>query len=317
MLLSWAACACLATVDLRAADEPAAAATATEQAAESSGQKYLLRYKFEAGETIRWEVVHQAQIRTTVSGTTQTAETLSKSIKVWQVASVDDQGQAVFVHSVESVDMRQKLTGRQEARFNSLTDSRPPEGFADVADAVGVPLATITLDALGNVVRREHQRPKTSASAGMITIPLPDEPVAVGHEWLLPSDVQVSLKQGGFKKIKTRQRFTLVEIQDGLATIRIETQVLSPVRDPNIEAQLIQTESNGTARFDISAGRIVSQQTDVDKRVHGAPNEASSLHCLTRFTEKLLPAASQAAGGEQPAGPEPPPTASSRRPSVR
>jgi hypothetical protein len=317
MLLSWAACACLATVDLRAADEPAATTTATNQGAESSRQEYLLRYKFEAGETIRWEVVHQAQIRTTVSGTTQTAETLSKSIKVWQVASVDDEGQAVFVHSVESVDMRQKLTGRQEVRYNSLTDSNPPEGFADVADAVGVPLATITLDAQGTVVRREHQRPKTSASAGMITIPLPDEPVAVGHEWFLPADVQVSLKEGGFKKIKTRQRFTLVEVDDGLATIRVETQVLSPVRDPNIEAQLIQTESNGTARFDISAGRIVSQQTDVDKRVHGAPNEASSLHCLTRFTEKLLPATSQTAGGDQPAGPEPAPSASSRRPRVR
>ncbi|MEX0711026.1 MAG: hypothetical protein WD278_01670 [Pirellulales bacterium] len=315
MLLSWAACACLVTTDLQAADD--ASATTTDQAAESSRQKYLLRYKFEAGETIRWEVVHQAQIRTTVSGTTQTAETLSKSIKVWQVASVDDQGQAVFVHSVESVDMRQKLTGRQEVRYNSLTESSPPEGFADVADAVGVPLATITLDALGNVVRREHQRPKTSASAGMITIPLPDEPVAVGHEWFLPADVQVSLKEGGFKKIKTRQRFTLVEVDDGLATIRVETQVLSPVRDPNIEAQLIQTESNGTARFDISAGRIVSQQTDVDKRVHGAPNEASSLHCLTRFTEKLLPAPAQTTRRPQPAGPAPPPSASTGGATVR
>src|SRR5487761_720699 len=62
---------------------------------------YKLRYKFKPGETVRWEVEHRAKVRTTVSApapsgappadvvasSTQTAETLSTSIKVWKVIS--------------------------------------------------------------------------------------------------------------------------------------------------------------------------------------------------------------------------------------
>ena len=92
-------------------------------------EKYTLRYKFHPGETIRWEVEHRSNVRTTVSGTTQTAETLSISVKAWRVAEVQPDGTATFEHSVEWVDMRQKLTGRDEVRYNSRTDAKPPRGL--------------------------------------------------------------------------------------------------------------------------------------------------------------------------------------------
>ncbi len=75
----------------------------------------------------------------------------------------------------------------------------------------------------------------------------------------------------------------------------VATQILTPIHDPAIEAQLIQRESSGTVRFDIEAGRIVRQQMDVDKRVVGFRGEASSLHYLTRFTEELVPSAAKTA----------------------
>jgi len=303
----------------RSAEPPAGVTTASDPSS-PLGEKYLLRYKFEPGETIRWEVEHRAQIRTTVSGTTQTAETVSSSVKVWQVSDVDSAGRATFVHSVESVDMRQKLTGRQEVSYNSTTDEKPPLGFEDVAEAVGIPLAIITLDAQGKVTSREDKHRPSSGGTGPVTIPLPSEALAVGQQWLLPSEVQVNLDNGGVKKIQARQRFTLAEVSEGLATIRIETQILSPVHNPAIEAQLIQKESNGTVVFDIESGRIVSQQSDVDKRVHGVPNETSSLHCLTRFTEKLIAPAASNRGAKVSGPPAPPqqrPAAAVRRPSVR
>jgi hypothetical protein len=243
-----------------------------------------------------------------VAGTTQTAETRSTSIKVWQVQEPDSKGNAVFVHSVASVDMQQKLTGRQEVRYNSLTDTAPPAGYEDVAKAVGVPLAVIALDAQGGVVNREDKHTQSTSNPGAITIPLPSGDVAIGHQWDLPDDVTVNLKDGRVKKVKTRQRFTLVEVQDGIATIRLDTQVLSPIRDPAVEVQIIQGKANGLVRFDIEAGRIISQQTDVDERVNGFQGEASSLHCVTRFTEKLLPAAEVTASRPKVAGPEPLPT---------
>ncbi len=50
----------------------------------------------------------------------------------------------------------------------------------------------------------------------------------------------------------------------------------------------MQREAAGRVRFDIDAGRILGQQMDIDKHVVGFRGDASSLHCLTRFTETLL-----------------------------
>ena len=50
-------------------------AQAQAVAPDSQRPTYLLRYKFQPGETLRWNVLHRNRVRTTVSGTTQTAET--------------------------------------------------------------------------------------------------------------------------------------------------------------------------------------------------------------------------------------------------
>jgi hypothetical protein len=264
------------------------AAPAADAAPETA--KYLLRYKFEPGEVLRWKVVHQALVRTTVSGTTQTAETRSESVKLWQVNEVDaEAGNATFVHSVESVDMRQSVSGRQDVRFNSLTDAVVPPEFEEVAKSVAIPLSVITIDRRGHVVKRHEERAQPNAQSGEMAIPLPEKEVAVGEIWTLPHDTNVRQKDGSSKQVKTRQEFTLIEVAKGIATIRIETIVLTPVRDPALEAQLIQHVTDGTVRFDIVAGRVVGQQTDIDKRVIGFQGEASSLHYVTRFTEEYVP----------------------------
>ena len=87
-----------------------------------SRQEYLLRYKFHAGDTLRWTVVHRCRIRTSVSASTQTAETTTTSVKVWRVHEVKPDGSVVFDHLVESVDMRHRLSGRDEVHYNSRTD---------------------------------------------------------------------------------------------------------------------------------------------------------------------------------------------------
>ncbi len=262
-----------------------AAAGLAEQAPES----YLLRYRFEPGEELRWNVIQRGNVRTSVSGTTQTAETISKSVKVWRVKEVDEEGKATFEHSVEDVDMRQNLTGRPEVRYNSRTDKEAPLGFGDVAAAVGKPLTVIQIDRQGKVLlRHQTKHNKSMRNPGQIVIPFPEEPIPVGHTWSFPYEVDVSLEGGGVRKIQTRQRFTLKDVKNAIAVIHVSTQILSPVHDPAIEAQLVQREASGDVRFDIDAGRIVSQRMDLDKRVVGFRGKASSLHYRTRFTEEFI-----------------------------
>ena len=84
-------------------------------------------------------MTHRSNVRTTVSGSTQTAETTSQSVKVWRVKQLRPDGTASFEQLVEDVDMRQQLSGHREVRYNSRKDKEPPHGFNNVAGAVGVP----------------------------------------------------------------------------------------------------------------------------------------------------------------------------------
>ncbi len=260
-----------------------------------NAQKYLLRYKFQPNETVCWDVEHRSKVRATVSRTTQTTETLSKSLKCWRVFDVQPDGTTAFEHRVDWVDMRQKLTGREEVHYDSRKDKKPPIGFETVAKSIGVPLAVVKMDTRGKVLQRERRGKKPSETQqslpeneSLLTIPLPEKPVAIGETWSLPQDFDIPLPAGTVKKVKAVQQFTLEEVKTGVATIRFATEILTPITDPAVESQLVQRESAGRVRFDIDAGRILSQQIDIDKHVVGFRGEASSIHYVNRFSEHLV-----------------------------
>jgi hypothetical protein len=239
-------------------------------------------------ELVRTEIVHRATVQTTIQGTSQTAETQSKSIKAWHIDKRNADGTFTFTHSVESIDMWQKMQGRPEIRYNSKTDSEVPPGYEEVAEAVGVPLTLVTMDERGKILKRFEKRAQPVGASTQMTMPLPPEPVAIGQTWSTGVDIDVVLQDGGKKKVKTRQKFTLEKVENDVATIAIDSQILTPISDPAIEAQLIQRLSSGSARFDIAAGRVLSQQLDLDRHVIGFSGPSSSMHYLTRFTEQML-----------------------------
>jgi hypothetical protein len=253
-------------------------------------QTYALRYRFQPGETLRWNVEHRTAVRNSVSNQTQTAETDTRSVKAWRVRRVQPDGSAVFEIVIESVDMRNRLAGCDEVRYNSKTDKKPPPGFEGAPAAVDVPLSLITLDSRGKVLHREVKL-QSAVNPGIseITFPLPEKPIALGESWSQPCDLDVPLRTGGMQKIKALQRFTLEGVKTGVATIRVATQILTPVTNPEIEAQVVQHQSSGVIRFDIDAGRILSQQLDVDRHVVGYQGGASSLHYQMRFREEFSP----------------------------
>ncbi len=277
-------------------------------------QKYELKYKFREGETLRWKVEHKAKIRTTVSGTSQTAETESYSVKVWKVQSVGtNTGNMAFEHSVESILMKQRLSGRQEEVYDSTKDEEAPLAFQEVAKSVGVPLSLVAIDPRGRIIKREDRNPQAGGMESQITLPLPEGPVAVGHSWSVPLEVQVKLESGVVKPIQTRQQFKLEYVTNSVAVIGVETVILSPEgqRDPAIQAQLIQRHTSGKVRFDMERGRVLSQQMSLDKQVVGFRGEASSLHYEMKFSETLVSDGDLAARPK--AGPEPPPGLKLRR----
>ncbi|REJ67457.1 MAG: hypothetical protein DWQ31_11000 [Planctomycetota bacterium] len=261
---------------------------ATGVAVAADAEKYSFEYRFTPGETLRTKVVHQAQVRTTVDGSSQTASTVSTSTKVWEVVEVDGTGQITFVHSVDHVNMKNEVTGRESVEFDTRDTEEPPPGFEHVAKRVGVPLTRIKMTKTGEIVEREELAPEDKSQPSQMVLPLPTRPIAVGEVWTNPYEFVIQLQDGTTKPIKTRQRFELKSVEHGVATIEVATQVLTPVDSPEVQAQLVQRESEGTIRFDLEAGRMLGQVIDLDRHVVGHPNPKSSMHYRTRFSEELI-----------------------------
>lgn len=260
----------------------------TQTDAKDTTEKHLLAYKFKMGEVIRYRVQHTTDIRTTIEETTQQAESTSESIKAWKVTDVLPSGEMQFVHVVETVRMTNTVPNRGTIKYDSEADRTPPPSFSQAARAVGVPLSVIRIKPDGEIVHREEKHPQPASTKDMpITLRLPSEAIAIGEQWDATYDVDAERKSKAKLKVRTRRVCTLKNVQAGIATIAVEYQILTPV-SAYIESQLVQKLMKGTVRFDIDAGRTVSQKYDTDRRVIGFSGKASSMHYVSRLEERLL-----------------------------
>lgn len=260
----------------------------TASAVTNTPEKYQLQYKFKMGEVLRYHVHHATDIRTTIEETTQQAESSSDSVKAWKVTDVLPNGEMEFVHVVEKVKMTNTVPNRGTTKYDSEADQTPPTGFEQAARAVGVPLSVIRIKPDGEIVEREEKHPQPPATDDMpITLRLPSEPIAVGEKWDFTYHVDAQRKNQSKLKVQTRRVCTLKSVKAGIARIAVEYQILTPV-SAYIESQLVQKLTKGVVRFDIDAGRTVSQKLDADRRVIGFSGKASSMHFVSRMEERLL-----------------------------
>ncbi len=248
-----------------------------------------LRYKLSAGEVLVSKVVHMAETRTKMSEHAESSSSRTISEKAWEVASVDAKGDMTFVYRINSVELAQSVGDAEELSYNSLTDTEVPDMFKQVAATLAKPLATVTINARGQVVDRDTEAKSPQLGMGELTLPLPEESLAIGAQWSVPRDIRVKLESGAHKTIKVRELYTLEKVSAGVATIRIETQPLTPVNDPAVESQLIQQLSKGEIKFDVDQGRMLSKHLEWSELVVGFRGPETSLRYDAKFTEELLP----------------------------
>ena len=67
----------------------------------------------------------------------------------------------------------------------------------------------------------------------------------------------------------------------------MDTQILTPIRDPEIEVQLIHQITRGTLRFDMKMGRILSREFTWNRTVQGFSTADSLKKYIGRFKETL------------------------------
>jgi len=253
----------------------------------SDSELYKLAYKLQPNEKIVSEVTHLATTNTKISDTTQASQSRTVSLKVWEVGASDESGNMTFTQSIESVDMSQQVGDEGEVRYNSAIDKEPPTAFKSVAESIGKPIATITITPWGEVVDRSEKANGTNLGMGDITIPMPQESIGIGQQWETAREIRVRRTDGSPKMIKVREVYTLEKVSAGVAVIGIRSEPLTPLHEPELEAQAIQQMSNGDVRFDIDAGRLISKSLAWDKTVVGFSGPGSVMEYSARLDEKV------------------------------
>ena len=255
-------------------------------AAYAWGDEVVLKHRFKVGDVIRTKITHLATVDTKVKGVDQLVKTRSVSCKTWKIQKVDAQGNTTFTHSVEWVDLWNKVSDRPEIKYDSRADEKCPPGYEHMSLSIGQPLATITINAAGRIVDRKDAQPLFNLGIGDLTVPLPEKRIKVGGKWHVDEEVKLQDEQRRVKLVQVRHQYTLDQVEAGVATISVGTQSLTPIDDPKFEAQLVQRMQKGMIRFDIDAGRVLSRQMDLDETVIGFAGPDSNMHYEARYSEE-------------------------------
>lgn len=259
---------------------------------------FQLKYKFQPGETLYYEVENAMTIVTKFNGGEETVTNRSQAWKQLRVTAVDQQGGAQLEPVVERVIMSATKDGEDPVNYDSAQDAEPPLQFLDVKKTIGQVQARVSVTANGELTKvvpqaTDNEALKAAAAKNdprlNFLVVLPANPVRIGESWKDRFTEEVTVGKG-LKQVVTLQRsYTLSAVNGSLATIKLRTSVITPVNDPQIEVQLMQRTPTGVIEFDLEQGRLVSLKTQIDQTVVGAFGPQSSMSAATKSVERLLP----------------------------
>lgn len=292
-LLTLGIAASLAAQDSTDTKFSSALDRATKQA--SQHQLYQLRYQFPAGQQFRWNVEHVSTNKTTMAETTEVMSSRTQSTTVWKVLNVDSLGQATLEQTIERVSGWQRNGEQEPVSYDSGKDSTPPKEFESFAALIGKPRNSLLVDSCGMAVAGEAESNQYRFGTGGPFVPFPQEPIAVGHRWYAPDEVIARNNDKSIKRIKIRVCYELVSVQDSVARIRFNTEILTPIDDPAIRSQISQGITNGELSFDLIRGLMVQKKVNWNEKVQGFHGANSLLHYLGQYTVSYVNPAADAA----------------------
>ncbi len=263
--------------------------------AADASEKYTLRYKFLAAKNVGYTVENISAVELHQGEAEQQVQHRELTDKHYQVINVDLQGNCILDLSIDRVQMSAAVDGGESVEFDSRTGDAPPPEFEGVAEKIGQPHVRVKVSPLGEVLslqwlQKDEQQPLTAKNAGNLDIlmRLPEEPVGIGDVWKERFETDISVGESLQKAVTIQRTYRLTAVNGNVASIQLDTSVITPLREPEQEAQLIQKTPSGTIEFDLERGLMLSRQTKVDQQVVGFSGPKSFIRNVTTRTERYV-----------------------------
>lgn len=267
-------------------------------AAAENSEKVLLRYRFEPGQVVRYDVTLNDDYKIQVGSTTDEPYSHQSSVKNYTVKSVLPDGSAVLQLTIESVQLEIQQNG-DTFRYDSAADTDPQEQpvFEAMKNLVGKPHLQITMSPRGEVsaftpMVPGNQVPDNPQQVAFdVLLRLPEEPLAVGENWKEEFEVVLPIPDSKLTKtIKMQRKHLLQSLEGDLATIDVQTKVLTILESTDEEMQLLRRTPSGTVVLDLKQGQLISKTLSQDNQVSGFERGASFMGFRQKLSEKIRPA---------------------------
>jgi hypothetical protein len=257
----------------------------------SAAEPVLLRYQFQPGQIVRYEVVLNDDYHIELADGIDNPYSHQNSTKSYEVKSVQEDGSAVLSLTIESIQLEIVQNG-EKTKFDStkkVEGPLPPE-FLSLNGMVGKPHLEIVVSPTGEISSSKpiggNIQPESNAgpSSFDVLMGLPEKPVAVGESWKEDVTVNVGLTANPAlqKPVKIQRVFTLKSYEDSVAVIDVQTRVLTVLDDASEELQLLRRKPKGTVVIDNKQGVMRSKSLTQKNEVTGFDSSAS----LFKFTQK-------------------------------
>ena len=257
-------------------------------------QTYDLRYKLTPETVLRWSTEHTESRKTQIARTTEESSSRSRAVNRWEINSADSLGNMTFTYRIESCDMWQQTGEDDPITYNSEADEEAPLLYETFAQGIGTAAATVTINPRGRIVNEQRQVRQVEFGIGSICIAFPDRPIPAGHQWYVPGTLAAKNEDGLLKQLDIRVHYTLTKVKKRKAYISFQTEVLTPINSPKVRSKIMQKMTRGYAVFDLDRGYIVRREVDWDETVQEFEGVGSYLKYLGKYTERWLPAESEA-----------------------
>lgn len=270
---------------------------------EPKAEGYLLRYKFIKGEVQNYDVDHETTMVTTRPELMEKVRNDVQTRKTHRVVSVDSDGNGWLELAVETARMSAQFGEAEPLSYDSQKPEDCPQVYRHVRDIIGKPLAQVHVSPRGELLETkpllgQNALDKAQAlkadgtladeASRNFLIEFPEQPIQVGESWENTFKVNVRVGQKLKQPVTMQRSYELVKVENDLATIKLRTVLITPIRDGMILAQLIQMTPEGTIVFDLKNGRMVSRTLTLDKTEVGVIGKNSSMHAKSKREERWI-----------------------------
>lgn len=263
-------------------------------------QTYTLQFQFAKGESSHYAVRQQNELEVEYNEVAEKTRSQANSVRHFKVLDVDSEGVATLELCIDRCYMTATQNGTTVTYDSTKPEAEVPSQFYQVAAMLGRPSVQIKMSPNGKVVGITSLLGQAVDSLTAddqkldVLFTLPEKPVAIGDQWSETSKAEVAAAAaivGGAKESVTiLRKYTLTGVKEGVATIGLQTIILTPNIDAEKQTQLVQKLWKGEIRFDIAKGRMLARRQEISEEVAGFSNKTGLLTVHNTRLDLFAPA---------------------------